>query len=276
MRAAACTSHLANLAHTSVIGQWDSFTYSAHTLGFSLPPVTKEKHHTAVFGKYAAASRQWLLCRSSDCDGCVRLHDSYLYHIDCFHVIGRNATLKKPSLHDLWTVATWTESLPKTRYQAPPDIGAGIAPDKAPIEGGSVFALTCDLPQELRDVIVWLCPESPAWRYASALNRWRIFQPLLDPDIETKELFFDDIKYWCRNRGLVAGKGGSGKIIIKLDDLGISQMNYANDPPPPSTAVSRSQIVWYVVEEVSTMRMARIEVKVRQDLLHTRKDMSVN
>lgn len=61
---------------------------------------------------------------------------------------------------------------------------------------------------------------------------------------------------------MVTGNGGSGKIRIQLDDLGVSRLGFVNDSSALPTAASRSQDMWYVVEEVSTMREARIEIKV--------------
>lgn len=125
-----------------------------------------------------------------------------------------------------------------------------------------MLARVCSIPQELRDIIVRLYPESPAWRFVSALNRWRIFQPLLDSNVETEEFSFDDIKSWCRDTGMVTGNGGSGKIRIQLDDLGVSCLDFVIESSALPTAASRSRNVWYVVEEMSTMREARIEIKV--------------
>ncbi|KAL6800599.1 hypothetical protein GGI42DRAFT_360917 [Trichoderma sp. SZMC 28013] len=221
-------------AIAAVIGQWDSSSYLAYTLGFCFPTAAQLEHYTTVYEKANSTSHQWLLCHRSDCYNCATLHDTTLYHIDCFHIISKNAPSKRPSLHDIWTIASWTES---------------------------ILAHVCSIPQELRDIIVLLYPESPAWRFVSALNRWRNFQPLLDSDVGTEEFSFDDIKSWCRNTGMVIGDGGSGKIRIQLDDLGVSRLDFVNDSSALPTAASRSQNVWYVVEEVSTMRGARIEIK---------------
>ncbi|KAL7947324.1 hypothetical protein V8C42DRAFT_283585 [Trichoderma barbatum] len=251
----------------AVMGPWDSPSYLAYTFGFSFPPVTQTQQHATVYEP--STSYQLLLCRKSDCRSCQTLQDASIYHIDCFHVIRRNAAPNKPSLHDIWTIASWTESLPRARYQASPDITAGVAADKTLIEDrGSVLTLVCGIPQELRDAIVRLCPGSPAWRLVSALNRWRIFQPLLDSDIKTQEFSFDDVKSWCRNNGMMAGIGGSGKIRIQLDSLGISRMDYVNDSSDLPAVASRSQNVWYVVEEVDTMRASRIETKGRFMRIH--------
>jgi hypothetical protein len=65
---------------------------------------------------------------------------------------------------------------------------------------------------------------------------------------------------------LAAGNGNGGKIRIKLDDLGISELNYVDDSLPPTPVASAAQNAWYVVEDVSEMREARIEVKVRQPI----------
>ncbi|KAL7913385.1 hypothetical protein GGI35DRAFT_206740 [Trichoderma velutinum] len=246
----------------AVIGQWASPSYLAYTLGFSFPTATQLEHYTTVHEKCKSTSYQWLLCRRSDCYNCATLHDTSIYHVDCFHIISKNAVSKTPSLHDIWTIASWTESLPKTRYQSPPDVTVGVAADGTLIDDHmSILARVCRLPQELRDIIVRLYPESPAWRFASTLNRWRIFQPLLDSEVETKLFSFDDMKSWCRNSGMVAGNGGSGKIRIQLDDLGISCLDFVNDSSTLPAAASRSRSMWYVVEEVSTMREARIETK---------------
>ncbi|PTB51698.1 hypothetical protein M431DRAFT_533129 [Trichoderma harzianum CBS 226.95] len=246
----------------AVIGQWDSPSYLAYTLGFSFPTVAQLEHYTTVYEKSKSTSYQWLLCRRSDCYNCATLHDTSIYHIDCFHIISKNIASKKPSLHDIWTIALWTESLPKTRYQSLPDVTVGVAADDTLIEDHkSILARVCSIPQELRDIIVRLYPESPAWRFVSALNRWRIFQSLLDSDVETEEFSFDDIKSWCRSTGMVTGNGGHGKIRIQLDALGVSRLDFVNDSSALPTAASRSQNLWYVVEEVSTMREARVEIK---------------
>ncbi|KAL6824980.1 hypothetical protein V8C40DRAFT_245278 [Trichoderma camerunense] len=246
----------------AVIGQWDSPSYLAYTLGFSFPTATQLEHYTAVYEKSKSTSHQWLLCRRSDCYNCATLHDTPIYHIDCLHIISKNTASKRPSLHDIWTIALWTESLPKTRYQSLPDVTVGIAADGTLIEDHkSILAHVCSIPQELRDIIVRLYPESPAWRFVSALNRWRLFQPLLNSHVETEEFSFDDIKSWCRNTGMVTGNGGSGKVRIQLDDLGVSRLDFVNDSSALPTAAYRSQDMWYVVEEVSTMREARIEIK---------------
>ncbi|KAL6786841.1 hypothetical protein J3E68DRAFT_167112 [Trichoderma sp. SZMC 28012] len=246
----------------AVIGQWDSPSYLAYTLGFSFPTVTQLEHYTTVYEKSKSTSYQWLLCRRNDCYNCATLHDTSIYHIDCFHIISKNATSKRPSLHDIWTIASWTESLHKTRYQSLPDITVGVVADDTLIEDHrSILARVCSIPQELRDIIVRLYPESPAWRFVSALNRWRIFQPLLDSDVKTEEFSFDGIKSWCRNTGMVAGNGGSSKIRIQLDDLGVSRLDFVNDSSALPATASRSHNVWYVVEEVSTMREALIEIK---------------
>ncbi|KAL6823000.1 hypothetical protein J3E69DRAFT_382082 [Trichoderma sp. SZMC 28015] len=246
----------------AIIGQWDSPSYLAYTLGFSFPTVTQLEHYTTAYEKSKSTSYQWLLCRRSDCYNCATLHDTSIYHIDCYHIISKNAASKRPSLHDIWTIASWTESLPKTRYQSLPDVTVGVAADDTLIEDHkSILARVCSIPQELRDIIVRLYPESPAWRFVSALNRWRIFQPLLGSDIETEEFSFDDIKSWCRNTGMMTSNGGSGKVRIQLDDLGVSCLDFVNDSSALPAKASRSQNVWYVVEEVSTMREARIETK---------------
>ncbi|KAL5083718.1 hypothetical protein Trisim1_000987 [Trichoderma cf. simile WF8] len=246
----------------AVIGQWDSLSYLAYTLGFSFPTVAQLEDYTTVYEKSKSTSHQWLLCRRSDCYNCATLHDTSIYHIDCFHIISKNAASKRPTLHDIWTIALWTESLPKTRYQSLPDVTAGVAAYDTLIEDHkSILARVCSVPQELRDIIVRLYPESPAWRFVSALNRWHIFQPLLDSNVETEEFSFDDIKSWCRDTGMVTGNGGSGKIRIQLDDLGVSCLDFVNESSALPIAASRSQNVWYVVEEVSTMREACIEIK---------------
>ncbi|EHK17067.1 uncharacterized protein TRIVIDRAFT_226907 [Trichoderma virens Gv29-8] len=246
----------------AVFGHWGSPSYLAYTLGFSFPTVAQFEYGATVYEKSRSTSYPWLFCRRSDCYNCATLHDTSIYHIDCFHIISKNTASKRPSLRDIWTIASWTESLPKTRYQAPPDITLGAVADETLIDDHeSILARVCSIPQELRDIIAQRCPESPAWRLVSALSRWRIFQPLLDPDIEIKGFSFDDIKSWCRRDGMVAGSGGSGKIRIQLDDLGVSRLDYVNDSPALPTAASRSQNAWFVVEEVSEMQEARIETK---------------
>ncbi|KAM0256468.1 hypothetical protein ACHAQJ_004993 [Trichoderma viride] len=251
-------------AIAAVIGQWGSPTYLAYTLAFPFPQVHHIQYHTTVYERSTSTSRQWLLCRKSDCDSCQE-QDASIYHIDCYHAVKQSASPKKASLSSLWTIASWIESLPKARFQAPPNAAAGVAADKTLVEEhGSILALLCNLSQELRDIMVQLSPESLAWRFISALNRWRIFQPLLDPQIEIKEFSFDNVRSWCRNKGLTAGNGKSGRIRITLDDLGISQLDYMDDSSPPSIVASATaQNAWYVVEEVNEKREARIEVKVR-------------
>ncbi|KAL7934448.1 hypothetical protein V8C35DRAFT_28405 [Trichoderma chlorosporum] len=246
----------------AVIGQWDSPSYLACTFGFSFPAAAQLEEHATVFQKSKSTSNQWLLCRKSDCHNCATLHDTAIYHIDCLHIVSKSGVSKGPSLHDIWTIASWTESLPKTRYQAPPDVTAGISADKTLVEDrGSILAGVCSLPQELGDLIAGLCPESPAWRLLSTLYRWRIFHPLLDPEIETREFSFDHIKSWCRESGMVTGTSGGGKIRIQLDNLGASRLDYVQDLSAKPNASSHSQNAWYVVEEASTMRAARIETK---------------
>ncbi|RFU78136.1 fungal specific transcription factor [Trichoderma arundinaceum] len=185
---------------------------------------------------------------------------SAVYHVDCFNIIGKSATLKEPSLDDVWTIALWTQSVSSSRYQAPPEVAAGFGADKTLIdEDGSILARISDIPHELRDMIAQLCPDSLVWRCASALRRWRTFQPLLDSDTEIKSLSFNDIKYWGRKTGLVTGNDESGKVRITVDGLGISQLEYVNDSSPRPD--SHLQNVWYVVEEVSNMQGAIIEIK---------------
>ncbi|QYT00573.1 hypothetical protein H0G86_007653 [Trichoderma simmonsii] len=118
----------------AVIGQWDSPSYLAYTLGFCFPTVTQLEHYTTVYEKSKSTSHQWLLCRRSDCYNCATLHDTSIHHIDCFHIISKHDASKRPSLHDIWTIASWTESLPKTRYQSLPDVTVGVTADDTLIE----------------------------------------------------------------------------------------------------------------------------------------------
>ncbi|KAH6985636.1 hypothetical protein BKA56DRAFT_290909 [Ilyonectria sp. MPI-CAGE-AT-0026] len=240
----------------AVIGDWESSTFSAFTLGFVIPPHEPAFRYETVYERNR--SSWWGLCRRVACRECrVSRQDAFIYHVDCYHMVRQHGTQLTPK--GIWRIGVWIQPFPNSRYQARPERSAMAIG----IPTGRVDSLSSSLrrlPQELSEMIFRHCQDSPWCRFLLALYRSRLYRSLIDVESVGQELSLTSIQSWDRVKGLVIGPSQSSRIRICLDSLGIRKLELFDDHDT-STCSKDGGDSWYAVEEINDLRGVQVEIK---------------